>query len=143
VKCHSEQRQWRWIPEQGLPESTESAVKFLDLFNKLYNLSKNSYTTIWNTLIELINKEDLCKKNPKTLHWRKLSKCFCSSAGGSNKLCFFKLNIKLHGFCFFCSDFSTSVNNIQINKTKPQWHNYFLCGLKGIQVSQIHLTYEI
>ncbi|XP_030354034.1 N-acetylgalactosamine kinase isoform X5 [Strigops habroptila] len=31
-------------------------------------------------------------------------------------------------------DFSTSVNNIQINKTKPQWHNYFLCGLKGIQV---------
>ncbi|XP_046780914.1 N-acetylgalactosamine kinase isoform X1 [Gallus gallus] len=31
-------------------------------------------------------------------------------------------------------DFSTSVNNIQINKSKPQWHNYFLCGLKGIQV---------
>ncbi|XP_074012028.1 N-acetylgalactosamine kinase isoform X4 [Numenius arquata] len=31
-------------------------------------------------------------------------------------------------------DFSTSVNNIQINKTKPQWHNYFLCGFKGIQV---------
>ncbi|XP_039413702.1 N-acetylgalactosamine kinase isoform X2 [Corvus cornix cornix] len=30
-------------------------------------------------------------------------------------------------------DFTTSVNNIQINKTKPQWHNYFLCGLKGIQ----------
>ncbi|XP_040426611.1 N-acetylgalactosamine kinase isoform X4 [Anser cygnoides] len=30
-------------------------------------------------------------------------------------------------------DFSTSVNDIQINKTKPQWHNYFLCGLKGIQ----------
>uniref|UniRef100_H0ZAC6 N-acetylgalactosamine kinase n=2 Tax=Taeniopygia guttata TaxID=59729 RepID=H0ZAC6_TAEGU len=30
-------------------------------------------------------------------------------------------------------DFSTSVNNIQIHKTKPQWHNYFLCGLKGIQ----------
>ncbi|XP_071611364.1 N-acetylgalactosamine kinase isoform X3 [Heliangelus exortis] len=30
-------------------------------------------------------------------------------------------------------DFSTSVNNIEINKTKPQWHNYFLCGLKGIQ----------
>ncbi|XP_074989220.1 N-acetylgalactosamine kinase isoform X3 [Caretta caretta] len=32
------------------------------------------------------------------------------------------------------SDFSTSVNNIHINKTKPVWHNYFLCGLKGIQV---------
>ncbi|XP_038275537.1 N-acetylgalactosamine kinase isoform X6 [Dermochelys coriacea] len=31
-------------------------------------------------------------------------------------------------------DFSTSVNNIHINKTKPVWHNYFLCGLKGIQV---------
>ncbi|XP_035192137.1 N-acetylgalactosamine kinase isoform X3 [Oxyura jamaicensis] len=31
-------------------------------------------------------------------------------------------------------DFSTSVNDIQIKKNKPQWHNYFLCGLKGIQV---------
>ncbi|XP_025916407.1 N-acetylgalactosamine kinase isoform X2 [Apteryx rowi] len=30
-------------------------------------------------------------------------------------------------------DFSSSANNIQINKTKPLWHNYFLCGLKGIQ----------
>ncbi|XP_035192138.1 N-acetylgalactosamine kinase isoform X4 [Oxyura jamaicensis] len=30
-------------------------------------------------------------------------------------------------------DFSTSVNDIQIKKNKPQWHNYFLCGLKGIQ----------
>ncbi|XP_032963952.1 N-acetylgalactosamine kinase isoform X1 [Rhinolophus ferrumequinum] len=30
-------------------------------------------------------------------------------------------------------DFSTSDNNIQIDKTKPLWHNYFLCGLKGIQ----------
>ncbi|XP_042660135.1 N-acetylgalactosamine kinase isoform X3 [Tyto alba] len=30
-------------------------------------------------------------------------------------------------------DFSTNVNSIQINKTKPQWHNYFQCGLKGIQ----------
>uniref|UniRef100_A0A8C5QBQ5 N-acetylgalactosamine kinase n=1 Tax=Leptobrachium leishanense TaxID=445787 RepID=A0A8C5QBQ5_9ANUR len=30
-------------------------------------------------------------------------------------------------------DFSTSVTNIQIDKTKPLWHNYFLCGLKGIQ----------
>ncbi|XP_011754693.1 N-acetylgalactosamine kinase isoform X5 [Macaca nemestrina] len=30
-------------------------------------------------------------------------------------------------------DFSTSANNIQIDKTKPLWHNYFLCGLKGIQ----------
>nr|XP_033707546.1 N-acetylgalactosamine kinase isoform X5 [Tursiops truncatus] len=31
-------------------------------------------------------------------------------------------------------DFSTSANNIQIDKTKPLWHNYFLCGFKGIQV---------
>ncbi|XP_047394440.1 N-acetylgalactosamine kinase isoform X3 [Sciurus carolinensis] len=31
-------------------------------------------------------------------------------------------------------DFSTSANNIQIDKTKPFWHNYFLCGFKGIQV---------
>uniref|UniRef100_A0A2K6PDE5 Galactokinase 2 n=1 Tax=Rhinopithecus roxellana TaxID=61622 RepID=A0A2K6PDE5_RHIRO len=30
-------------------------------------------------------------------------------------------------------DFSTSANNIQIDKTKALWHNYFLCGLKGIQ----------
>ncbi|XP_004835490.1 N-acetylgalactosamine kinase isoform X2 [Heterocephalus glaber] len=30
-------------------------------------------------------------------------------------------------------DFSTSVNNIQIDKTKLLWHNYFLCGFKGIQ----------
>ncbi|KAM7152028.1 N-acetylgalactosamine kinase isoform 3-T3 [Macrochelys suwanniensis] len=30
-------------------------------------------------------------------------------------------------------DFSTSVNNIHVNKTKPVWHNYFLCGLKGVQ----------
>uniref|UniRef100_G3THV2 N-acetylgalactosamine kinase n=1 Tax=Loxodonta africana TaxID=9785 RepID=G3THV2_LOXAF len=34
-------------------------------------------------------------------------------------------------------DFSTSANNIQIDKTKPVWHNYFLCGFKGIQVSQL------
>uniref|UniRef100_A0A8C8SPI6 Galactokinase 2 n=1 Tax=Pelusios castaneus TaxID=367368 RepID=A0A8C8SPI6_9SAUR len=33
----------------------------------------------------------------------------------------------------FCRDFSTSVNNIHVNKTKPVWHNYFLCGLKGVQ----------
>ncbi|XP_049988966.1 N-acetylgalactosamine kinase isoform X4 [Alexandromys fortis] len=31
-------------------------------------------------------------------------------------------------------DFSTSANNIHIDKTKPVWHNYFLCGFKGIQV---------
>ncbi|XP_059952789.1 N-acetylgalactosamine kinase isoform X4 [Mesoplodon densirostris] len=31
-------------------------------------------------------------------------------------------------------DFSASANNIQIDKTKPLWHNYFLCGFKGIQV---------
>nr|XP_008519735.1 PREDICTED: N-acetylgalactosamine kinase isoform X1 [Equus przewalskii] len=30
-------------------------------------------------------------------------------------------------------DFSTSANNVQIDKTKPLWHNYFLCGFKGIQ----------
>ncbi|XP_069480877.1 N-acetylgalactosamine kinase [Ambystoma mexicanum] len=30
-------------------------------------------------------------------------------------------------------DFTTSTNSIQIDKTKPLWHNYFLCGLKGIQ----------
>ncbi|XP_020833694.1 N-acetylgalactosamine kinase isoform X2 [Phascolarctos cinereus] len=30
-------------------------------------------------------------------------------------------------------DFSTSIDDIHIDKTKPQWHNYFLCGFKGIQ----------
>nr|KAF6500177.1 galactokinase 2 [Molossus molossus] len=30
-------------------------------------------------------------------------------------------------------DFNTSTKNIQIDKTKPLWHNYFLCGFKGIQ----------
>uniref|UniRef100_A0A8D1TKF5 Fibroblast growth factor 7 n=1 Tax=Sus scrofa TaxID=9823 RepID=A0A8D1TKF5_PIG len=30
-------------------------------------------------------------------------------------------------------DFNTSADNIQIDKTKPLWHNYFLCGFKGIQ----------
>ncbi|XP_078540915.1 N-acetylgalactosamine kinase isoform X2 [Lissotriton helveticus] len=30
-------------------------------------------------------------------------------------------------------DFSASADNIQIDKTKPLWHNYFLCGLKGVQ----------
>ncbi|KAM9311884.1 N-acetylgalactosamine kinase [Gastrophryne carolinensis] len=30
-------------------------------------------------------------------------------------------------------DFSGSIHNIEIDKTKPLWHNYFLCGLKGIQ----------
>nr|XP_060611294.1 N-acetylgalactosamine kinase [Anolis sagrei ordinatus] len=31
------------------------------------------------------------------------------------------------------ADFSTNVDNIQINQTKPLWHNYFLCGFKGIE----------
>ncbi|XP_006168840.1 N-acetylgalactosamine kinase isoform X3 [Tupaia chinensis] len=30
-------------------------------------------------------------------------------------------------------DFRTSANSIQIDNTKPLWHNYFLCGFKGIQ----------
>lgn len=30
-------------------------------------------------------------------------------------------------------DFSLSLNDTPINKTKPLWHSYFLCGLKGIQ----------
>ncbi|XP_063782097.1 N-acetylgalactosamine kinase [Pseudophryne corroboree] len=30
-------------------------------------------------------------------------------------------------------DFSVGVNDIQIDKTKPLWHSYFLCGVKGIQ----------
>lgn len=39
----------------------------------------------------------------------------------------------------FFRDFSTSANNIYIDKTKPLWHNYFLCGFKGIQVNR-HLS---
>ncbi|XP_062998864.1 N-acetylgalactosamine kinase [Elgaria multicarinata webbii] len=30
-------------------------------------------------------------------------------------------------------DFSTNANDIEINRTKPLWHNYFLCGFKGIK----------
>ncbi|XP_012861786.1 N-acetylgalactosamine kinase [Echinops telfairi] len=30
-------------------------------------------------------------------------------------------------------DFSACANDIQIDQTKPLWHNYFLCGFKGIQ----------
>lgn len=33
------------------------------------------------------------------------------------------------------SDFSTSIKDFEINSTKPAWHNYFLCGVKGIQES--------
>lgn len=51
--------------------------------------------------------------------------------------------LKPQGFFCFCRDFSASINDIQIDKTKSQWHNYFLCGLKGIQVSPNHLTYEM
>ncbi|XP_010636756.1 N-acetylgalactosamine kinase isoform X5 [Fukomys damarensis] len=30
-------------------------------------------------------------------------------------------------------DFSTSTTDVQIDKSKPLWHNYFLCGFKGVQ----------
>lgn len=30
-------------------------------------------------------------------------------------------------------DFSTNINDIHIDNSKPVWHNYFLCGIKGIQ----------
>ncbi|XP_072004378.1 N-acetylgalactosamine kinase isoform X3 [Engystomops pustulosus] len=30
-------------------------------------------------------------------------------------------------------DFTLGLNDIQIDKTKPMWHSYFMCGLKGIQ----------
>ncbi|KAJ6664095.1 hypothetical protein lerEdw1_008310 [Lerista edwardsae] len=31
------------------------------------------------------------------------------------------------------SDFCTDANSVEIDQTKPLWHNYFLCGFKGIQ----------
>ncbi|XP_028563093.2 N-acetylgalactosamine kinase isoform X2 [Podarcis muralis] len=37
------------------------------------------------------------------------------------------------------SDFTTNANNIQINQTEPLWHNYFLCGVKGIEVELAEL----
>jgi hypothetical protein len=43
----------------------------------------------------------------------------------------------------FFRDFSTTANNICIDKTKPLWHNYFLCGFKGIQVNRCLLAVEI
>ncbi|KAK1144178.1 N-acetylgalactosamine kinase-like isoform X1 [Acipenser oxyrinchus oxyrinchus] len=30
-------------------------------------------------------------------------------------------------------DFTSRISDIHIDKTKPLWHYYFLCGLKGIQ----------
>ncbi|XP_015283419.1 PREDICTED: N-acetylgalactosamine kinase isoform X2 [Gekko japonicus] len=36
-------------------------------------------------------------------------------------------------------DFSTNANSIEINQTKPLWHNYFLCGFKGIEVELAEL----
>ncbi|XP_066492307.1 N-acetylgalactosamine kinase [Tiliqua scincoides] len=33
----------------------------------------------------------------------------------------------------FYSDFSINANTIEIDQTKPLWHNYFLCGFKGIE----------
>ncbi|XP_073922009.1 N-acetylgalactosamine kinase isoform X4 [Castor canadensis] len=47
--------------------------------------------------------------------------------------------VKTHTLCLsntnpLYPDFSISANNIQIDKTKPLWYNYFLCGFKGIQV---------
>ncbi|XP_073922010.1 N-acetylgalactosamine kinase isoform X5 [Castor canadensis] len=46
--------------------------------------------------------------------------------------------VKTHTLCLsntnpLYPDFSISANNIQIDKTKPLWYNYFLCGFKGIQ----------
>nr|XP_020645735.1 N-acetylgalactosamine kinase isoform X3 [Pogona vitticeps] len=37
------------------------------------------------------------------------------------------------------SDFHTNADNIQINQAKPLWHNYFLCGFKGIEVELAEL----
>lgn len=31
-----------------------------------------------------------------------------------------------------CRDHECDSNNFDINKSDPQWHNYFLCGVKGI-----------
>lgn len=35
--------------------------------------------------------------------------------------------------CFFyCRDYSFEIDGAEIATTKPQWHHYFLCGLRGI-----------
>lgn len=33
----------------------------------------------------------------------------------------------------FYLDFNINANNIEIDQSKPLWHNYFLCGYKGIK----------
>ena len=33
---------------------------------------------------------------------------------------------------FIFSDFQCSVREFEINKSKPDWHNYVLCGVKGM-----------
>ena len=33
---------------------------------------------------------------------------------------------------YFFSTFECDIRNYEINKTSPEWHNYFLCGLRGM-----------
>ncbi|XP_064785232.1 N-acetylgalactosamine kinase isoform X1 [Oncorhynchus masou masou] len=38
-------------------------------------------------------------------------------------------------------DFTVSSEDIEIDKDNPQWYYYFLCGVKGIQVSHVDSAY--
>jgi hypothetical protein len=43
-----------------------------------------------------------------------------------------------HVFIYIDRDFRVSgTEEIDIGKDNPQWHNYFLCGVKGIQVIHV------
>ncbi len=35
-------------------------------------------------------------------------------------------------FVFSCSSFECDTTDFTIDKTKPQWYHYFLCGYKGV-----------
>lgn len=77
---------------------------------------------MWKQIENEISVSPSWHKMAAVSHW------FCSHG--------FLQPLVLKQWCLcFRRDFSTSANNIQIDKTKPLWHNYFLCGFKGIQVN--------
>lgn len=52
-------------------------------------------------------------------------------------------SLKIIKWCVFLfyRDFTVSSEDIEIDKDNPQWYYYFLCGVKGIQVSHVDSGY--
>ncbi|KAK1343687.1 hypothetical protein QTO34_014240 [Cnephaeus nilssonii] len=79
-----------------------------------------------------------CQTPPKCRRWcprtYELRWIFCASSGYKTRLL---ISVKIlcptgHTKSLHL-DFRTHANNIQIDKTRHLWHNYFLCEFKGIQ----------